>query len=283
MSIYLYDALEVQGMYDAIHTFLSPDDIVASYIDHPEVQPPCMQELARLFPNNARVGISAHGNAAMIIDCESGAVIPENVPGVITASRAAGYQVTVYASLSNWNQVVAACRAQFIALPLWWEVNRGPAVIRAGTVGNQYLGAGPYDKSVITDEWAAILRGAPSPSGGGQPLPSGDNELNTTESQYLTDIHGAAARNEASLVKLLQYLIGQDEQGGLSQPPSGRSTAYSVDLSYDAINAIQASVNLLPAEVVAALPATTATNIQPLLDAINAQPAAVIAALKAAL
>lgn len=154
MPVYLYDALYPAG----IPLDIEPDAIVASYIDHPEVVPPCMAQLAQRFPDRTRVGISAHGNPAMILDCESGAILPPAIPALVTASRAAGFTVAVYASPANWSLALQACTVAKVTPPLWWAVIRslGP-VIPAGAVGNQYLGAGPYDKSIITDKWAEIL------------------------------------------------------------------------------------------------------------------------------
>lgn len=160
MPVYLYDALYPAG----IPIDIEPDAIVASYIDHPEVVPPCMTQLAIRFPSRTRVGISAHGHPAAILDCESGAILPMAVPAIVSSSRTAGFQVAVYASPANWSLTQQACSAAGIALPLWWAVIRalGP-VIPAGAVGNQFLGAGPYDKSIITDEWAGILMSQPDP------------------------------------------------------------------------------------------------------------------------
>lgn len=154
MTRYLYDALYPAG----IPLTIEPDAIVASYVDHPEVVPPCMVQLAARFPLHVNVSIAAHNGDAQIADIERFAMSTDDLPGWTVRQRNRGIVPAYYAAPGTVGAAQQACAAHNVPIPLWWAVQRAAQpFIPAGAVGNQWLGAGPYDKSIITDEWALIL------------------------------------------------------------------------------------------------------------------------------
>lgn len=175
MTKVLYDALYPAG----IPLDIAADALVASYVDHPEVDPPCMTQLAARFPNNVNVSISAHGHLAQIYDVESGAIDVESVPNLLLLARAQGITPVVYCAPRTRPGVEDACNRVGVLHPMWWCVQRaGAPFIPDGWDGNQWLGAGPYDQSIISDPLAQILTGGGHiPSGGGTPIPPAPEEI----------------------------------------------------------------------------------------------------------
>lgn len=154
MTKVLVDALYPAG----IPLTFGVDVIMASYVDHPEVSPACMVQLRERFPQNPLVTIAAHGGDAMICDVENGAMVAADVPHWLNRQREQGRPGVCYASPATWPSVQQACASMHVAFPYWWAVVRGPQpFIPAGADGNQWLGAGPYDQSLITDELYGAL------------------------------------------------------------------------------------------------------------------------------
>lgn len=177
MTKVLYDALYPAG----IPLDIPADALVASYVDHPEVVPPCMTQLAQRFPNHVNVSISAHGHLAQIYDVENGAITVAAVPALLTAARAAGIDPTVYCLDQTWPLVQGACTRAGVRFPHYWNADEHPtATIPAGADGCQWRHAGPYDQSLITDQLAQILdTSGHLPSGGGVPItpPAKDDDM----------------------------------------------------------------------------------------------------------
>lgn len=175
MTQYLYDALNPAG----IPLLLEVDAWVAAYADHPEVQPPGMEQLATRFPNHRRFSISAHGGDADIGDVERGAMTAADLVEWLPRQRARGIEPAVYAAPDTWRVTLGILAAYWVPAPPWWAVMRGAESQRpAGSFANQFLGAGGYDKSIIYGPWPGVNAPLPAaPSGGGQLI--GDHSVAT--------------------------------------------------------------------------------------------------------
>lgn len=148
MTRFMRDALYPAGI--PLDTPL--DYLLATYVDHPEVTPPPMQQIAARFPNHRIVTIAAHGGDALCCDVETGAMTPADVPAWLTRQRARGVAPWCYATATNWGNVALRCALARVALPLWWEANWRPdVIIRPDSIGVQYLHPAGYDQSLMAD------------------------------------------------------------------------------------------------------------------------------------
>lgn len=228
MSAILVDALYPAG----IPLRFSPDVIMASYVDHPEVSPNCMVQLAERFPHNPLVTIAAHYGDAQICDVETGAMAAADVPAWCARQRSLGTDPSCYASPANWSDVCRAFANTPGDLPHWWAVDRrlGP-VIPSGAVGNQWLGAGGYDLSIITDGWARIL------THGANQVLSDDDKAWLQQAIYAVSVQ---AINAAILPTAQQMFVGA--------PPTNLHTIQTIG---DDVKALK-STGVLPIRYTAA-------------------------------
>lgn len=260
MTFTLYDALYPAG----IPLNIPADALVAAYVDHPEVVPPGMVQLAARFPNHVNVSISAHGHLAQIFDVESGAITPAAVPALLKQARAAGIDPTVYCLDQTRPAVESACTHAAVAFPHWWDGDEySTPYLPPGWDGSQWLHAGPYDQSIITDQLAQIL------TAGGH-VPSGTGTLITED-----DMTPDQAAQLNSVFAILQ--------NGVPGSFLANMNTHIDTAAGNVISSLGATVNGVPAAVVAALPPAAGGDIQPLIDLINGLPAATVAAIKSAL
>lgn len=105
------------------------------------------------FPHAVVGSISVDpSTAANVLDIESGDARPDQAPGWVQLSIAAGYTHPMcYMSYSNWPNVITAFAKLGEANPFYWVAKRGPAVMVPGAIGNQYADMGPYDVSMFAD------------------------------------------------------------------------------------------------------------------------------------
>lgn len=128
------------------------------------------------FPNSIQVRItpsaSVHGLGIQVLDVEPGDATAAQVPGWVTASRAAGQEPTAYTAYGNWAAVINACVAAHVAVPQFWiaEWNNQqnlPSITVGGVtytaVAHQYAdpatSGGDWDSSVVADAWPGVDQG----------------------------------------------------------------------------------------------------------------------------
>lgn len=137
---------------------------VATYVDHPEIQPSPMTQLAR-FKHASHVSISAHsvpGNIhhANVLDLENGAATLDALLPFIGAMRAVGGSPALYATQSNIALGHQLCWSRRIAEPLYWLADwDGVALLPDGYIAKQYtanLPGNPYDTSVTANYWPGV-------------------------------------------------------------------------------------------------------------------------------
>ncbi len=112
------------------------------------------------FPNAVHVPIAVFPstNDGLVLDVETGDATPTQAPGWVRMRRAAGVDPTVYCSLAWWSTVRAAFVTQGVPEPHYWIAaypGIGPALY-VGAVAHQYADPGPYDLSVVADQWPGV-------------------------------------------------------------------------------------------------------------------------------
>jgi hypothetical protein len=112
------------------------------------------------FPNAVKIHIAvfASDNESTVLDVEPGDATPAQAPGWVNARRAGGVDPTVYCSLSSWPVVRGNFQNQRVAEPHYW-IAAYPGIggaLYAGSVAHQYADPGPYDLSVVADNWPGV-------------------------------------------------------------------------------------------------------------------------------
>lgn len=133
----------------------TPMDLLATYIDHPEID---SHGLGRArFPDSIDVTISAHVHAAHVLDVETGAALPSDVPRWMSL---AAHCRTVYCTADTWAMVVDACLDAHVPAPMHWLAHWDDvADVPAGCVAHQFSDGppgNPYDLSAVVDFWPTV-------------------------------------------------------------------------------------------------------------------------------
>jgi hypothetical protein len=149
-------------MYDSTDVLSIPKDatMVAGYVNGAYNN---WDRLVAEFPDARKVSISVDPRfTADVLDVESGAATPSDVPEWVKAMRKLRRRPIVYTTFDNWSAVVAACRAVKIKPPFLWVADwtgrpHGPI----GTVACQWTSPtapinpapGHYDISSVGPDW----------------------------------------------------------------------------------------------------------------------------------
>ena len=148
----------MRTLYDAIYPANIPSnaEMVACYVDG---NWPNYPDACDRFPNAVHVSIATQGADAQVLDVEAGNTQPDQAPAWITRQRARGQIPTVYCNVATWPAVVAACKVQGVAPPIWWAADwdRDPT-ITDGAIAKQHTNdvAPGYDISSVADHWPGV-------------------------------------------------------------------------------------------------------------------------------
>lgn len=131
------------------------------YLGYINGQWPSYFELTKLYPNAVHVPctVTAHVNAGTVLDVEAGDATPDEAPPWVQLRRSAGYDPTVYCSLSAWPAVRAAFTRAGVPQPHYLVAGYATPpdpTIPAGAIGHQFIDHGPYDESVVADYWPGV-------------------------------------------------------------------------------------------------------------------------------
>ena len=112
---------------------------------------------------------SVHGRGVHVLDVETGDAVPAQVPGWVSASRAAGQEPTVYMNVATWAPVINACVAARVPVPQFWVANWNgqqnlPSIVVGGithtAIAHQYAdpatSGGHFDLSVVAPYWPGV-------------------------------------------------------------------------------------------------------------------------------
>jgi hypothetical protein len=151
-------------MQDGINTDAAGMDhsipLVAYYIDG--LYAWTASEIA-LFPRSVHVRIAVRWTTrdGHVIDRENGDATAAQAAAWAHQRRLDGYPwPTVYCSVSNQAEVIAAFQAIHEPMPLWWLAHYDNVdALPAGCVAKQYADPGPLDKSIVADYWAGVDQG----------------------------------------------------------------------------------------------------------------------------
>jgi len=145
-------------MYDALYPSNIPEGatMVASYIDGETAPEPGWQAK---FPGATIVEIAriATHDAGNVGDVESSDMTPTGAAQWCLLRMKSGAVPSLYFSPSSLAAVVAALNAAGVSpQPSFWIARRGPAVLPAGFVANQYAANSAYDTSIVADYWPGV-------------------------------------------------------------------------------------------------------------------------------
>lgn len=148
-------------MYDSVDPSQIPPggDFVAGYIDGRYAWAP--EQIAAVAATGRQfVSIAAVGNVdavADVADCESGNYTPQTVATWVHNRRAAGGTPTVYTSLDNWPNVLAALATIGEPVPNWWAAHyTGAEHLEPGSIATQWQSTTGYDISAVADYWPGV-------------------------------------------------------------------------------------------------------------------------------
>src|SRR3974390_2982065 len=102
----------MRTMYDSVNPAALPasGDMYAAYVDGAYKN---YSAVKARFPGKLVVSIAVFASTpgAQAYDTERGDLDPSQVPGVLMRERASGRNPSIYTSLDEWPEVVAACNA----------------------------------------------------------------------------------------------------------------------------------------------------------------------------
>lgn len=279
----------MRTMYDAVTPSNIPTSaqMVAGYVDGRYAW--SAADWAR-FPGavKVRIAVFASTNDGHVLDVERYDATPAQAVGWVQRRRDAGVDPTVYCGYStngySWALVINAFKSAGVAEPHYWVAAYpgNGANLYPGSVAHQYAdpvtSGGNYDLSVVADYWPGVdsaqTVSATTTIGGS--LPTAPGPLSTVNP--VEDFLMALTDDEQR--RVLAAADGWNTWAGMIKQNTDRlpHIQEQVDISTAALgNVTNGVVALLGRD-----PAT-ATNVQPLLDAIKALPAETVAAIKAAL
>lgn len=144
-------------MYDAVTAANIPINakMVAGYCDTIRIPQWTDGDWAR-FPNAIKIRIAkkASTNDGHVLDVEIGDATPAQAPGWVVMRRKAGIDPVIYCNMSTWGAVRDAFVSARVAEPQYWIAHYdGIATLPAGAIAKQYDNPGPYDLSVVADDF----------------------------------------------------------------------------------------------------------------------------------